>query len=212
MKSEIHALSAAMQKAKIILFCTAAAVAYGIVHDQVTVRLCVEYFTIAHPPLFHATSPAVLGLCWGIAATCGVGALLGVVLAEVSQSAGLPPTPIRHIFRPIGGLLAIMAISASLAGLLGFELSRRSIIAIPAAFKDLIPASRHDRFMAVWFAHAASYLVGLAGGLAVIGRLWRARGRPRIFSIFPRSKGAIIRTLILAAAAAFVVWIRFFKP
>ncbi|MFI5379272.1 MAG: hypothetical protein ACHRHE_08245 [Tepidisphaerales bacterium] len=35
-----------------ILLCILAAVCYGIVHDQVTARICVEYFTIGHPPVF----------------------------------------------------------------------------------------------------------------------------------------------------------------
>jgi hypothetical protein len=65
-----------MQKAKIILLSTVAAIAYGVIHDQITARLCVEYFAIAHPPLFHTTSPTVLGICWGIAATFAVGAFL----------------------------------------------------------------------------------------------------------------------------------------
>ena len=146
-----------------MLLSTVAAIAYGIVHDQITARLCVEYFTIAHPPLFHSTSPTLLGICWGIAATVGVGALLGVVLALVSQSEGLPPVAILHVFTSILGLLAVMAISALLAGGVGFELSRRSIVCIPAALADRIPPSQHHRFMAVWFVHGASYLVGLVG-------------------------------------------------
>ena len=65
-----------MRTSNIVLLCMAAAIAYGIVHDQITARLCVEYFTVAHPPLFHTTSPTILGICWGIAATFGVGAIL----------------------------------------------------------------------------------------------------------------------------------------
>jgi hypothetical protein len=102
-----------MREAKIVLLSTVAAVAYGIVHDQITARLCVEYFTIAHPPLFHTTSPTILGLCWGTAATFGVGLLLGVVLALVSQSEGLPPVPTPHLFKSILGLLAVTALSGS---------------------------------------------------------------------------------------------------
>jgi hypothetical protein len=31
-------------------------VVYGIVHDQVTARVCVEYFTVGHPPVFQTNS------------------------------------------------------------------------------------------------------------------------------------------------------------
>ena len=102
-----------------------------------------------------------------------------------------------------------MAISAALAGVVGFELSRRSIIRIPAALAELVPSSQHHRFMAVWFAHGASYLVGLAGGAFMILRIWWARGRPRVLSVLPNSTGAVIRAMILAAIAALIVWFRF---
>jgi hypothetical protein len=65
------------QKAKILLLCILAATTYGILHDQITARLCLEYFTLAHPPLFHTESPTILAFCWGILATIGVGAVLG---------------------------------------------------------------------------------------------------------------------------------------
>lgn len=209
--SKAGAPLAGLRTAKIILLSTLAAMVYGVVHDQVTARLCVEYFTIGHPPLFHTTSPTLLGICWGIAATVGIGALLGVVLALVSQSDSLPPVPIRRVFESILGLLVVMAIFASLAGVVGFELSRRSIICLPAAFADLVQPSQHNRFMAVWFIHGASYLVGLAGASFIIVRIWWARGRPRVISVLPHTAGGVIRAVILAAIAALVVWFRFAK-
>jgi hypothetical protein len=198
-----------MAKVKITLLCIVAAVAYGIVHDQFTARLCVEYFTVAHPPLIHTSSPTVLGFFWGTIATIGLGLLLGVVLALVSQSPGLPPVPVRRVFKLIAGLLALTAIAAALAGVIGFELSRRSIVCIPATLAHLVPSDHHHRFMAVWFAHGASYLVGVTGGLLLIFRIWRERGRPRVLSVFPRTRAAVVRAVILIAIAALIIWLRF---
>lgn len=84
-----------MAKLKITLLSIVAAVTYGIVHDQFTARLCVEYFTVAHPRLIHTNSPTLLGFCWGTVATIGVGLLLGVVLALVSQSPKKVPVPVQ---------------------------------------------------------------------------------------------------------------------
>jgi len=50
----------------IILLCVDAAILYGIFHDQVTARLCVEYFTIGHPNIFGTDNPTVLAIAWGI--------------------------------------------------------------------------------------------------------------------------------------------------
>jgi len=47
----------------------------GIAHDEITVRVCAEYFTIAHPPLFPTASRTLLAACWGIAATVGLALL-----------------------------------------------------------------------------------------------------------------------------------------
>jgi hypothetical protein len=90
-----------VQMAKIVALGIAAAVVYGIGHDQISAHVCVEYFIIAHPRLFGTTSSAVLGICWGIAASVGIGAILGMLLAVVSQSADAPPVPIRHLLRSI---------------------------------------------------------------------------------------------------------------
>jgi hypothetical protein len=198
-----------MNKTKVILACVLAAIAYGIVHDQITARLCVEYFTVAHPPLFHTQSPTILGFCWGVAATIGIGAVLGAILAEVSQSEGLPPYPIPRLCHSLLILLATMALTALFAGVLGFELSRHSIISLPVTFAELIPQARHDRFMAVWFAHCASYLAGLTGGAFLILRIWNQRGKPRVIALIPRTKPGIIRALILAVLVAVILYIRF---
>ncbi len=55
-----------MDSLKIILLSIAAAVAYGIIHDQITARICVEYFTIGHPPVFGTDDPTLLGIGWGM--------------------------------------------------------------------------------------------------------------------------------------------------
>jgi hypothetical protein len=198
-----------MRKAKVILLVVLAAVTYGIIHDQITAHLCVEYFTVGHPNLFHTDSPILLGFCWGVAATVGIGAVFGAVLAEVSQSPGLPPYPMRPLRRSLLILIATMAVAAFLSGLLGFELSRHSIIRLPVTFNDLILPSRRDRFMAAWFAHGASYLVGFAGGAFLIFRIWTQRGRPPVIGLVPRTRLAIIRALLLACTVAVILYLRF---
>jgi hypothetical protein len=195
--------------AQIIVLSILAACSYGVVHDQITVRICLEYFTVAHPLLFHTTSPTLLALCWGVAATAAIGAALGVILALVSQSREAPPYPVSRLARSIFVLLAVMGVSAFAAGVVGYELSWRKVISIPVGLTEIIPAHQHHRFMAVWFAHGASYVVGLAGGALLCFKVWQARGRPSVISFFPHTRAAALRAAVLAGVAAYILWIRF---
>jgi hypothetical protein len=58
-----------LESLKIILVCVASAILYGIIHDQFTARICIEYFTVFHPPIFATQSPTLLGIGWGVIAT-----------------------------------------------------------------------------------------------------------------------------------------------
>jgi hypothetical protein len=198
-----------VNRARIILLCIAAAITYGVLHDQVTARLCIEYFTVAHPPLFSATSPTMVALCWGVAATVGIGTIFGVLLALVAHAGSGPPLAASRLLRPVIKLLAMMAVSALFAGMCGYFLAQHGTISIPDDLGDSIPQSRRHEFMAVWFAHGASYLVGLSGGAFLVYSVWRSRGRPAILSLYPRSPTAVIRAAVVVILAAYVFWIRF---
>jgi hypothetical protein len=54
-----------IENLKIILLCVAAAIEYGVAHDQITARVCLEYFTVFHPPVFATQSPTALAFGWG---------------------------------------------------------------------------------------------------------------------------------------------------
>jgi len=45
------------------------AVCFGVVHDQFTARLSLEYFTVAHDRLFLSDSPTLHAAAWGVLAT-----------------------------------------------------------------------------------------------------------------------------------------------
>lgn len=198
-----------MKKAQVVIFSLLAAWVYGIVHDQITVRLAIEYFSVAHPPIFRTTNPTLLGFCWAIAATSGIGIALGSILALVSQSDGAAPVPLSEIRRSLLRLIGMMACASLLAGAVGFYLSRLQMISIASKFDDLIPIHKHDRFVAVWFMHLASYIAGFGGGALLCYRVWKERGRPAVLKIFPNSPAATIRAALIVGAAAYIMWIRF---
>lgn len=164
-----------MQAVAIVALCLGASVVYGILHDQITARVCVEYFTIGHPPIFGTESPTLLAFGWGVLATWWVGLLLGVALAYAARAEDRPRRDVRSLIRPIAGLLLVMAASALAAGLVGFGLARSGVLSLAEPLASLVPADRHARFLADGAAHLASYGVGLLGGIVVIARVWRSR-------------------------------------
>lgn len=160
---------------RIVVLCIAAAVLYGLVMDQITIRVCPEYFTIAHPRVIHTRSLTVLALYWGVAATWWVGLLLGAPLAYVSRrKAPQPPICARDLIRPLGLLLAVMAVCTILAGVTGYLLAKRGAIS-PADWQWDIPPEAHAAFVADAFAHLASYAAGLIGGAVLIIRVVKRR-------------------------------------
>src|SRR5262245_25580169 len=137
-----------MQSLAIIVLCIVAAVLYGIVHDQVTARVCVEYFTIGHAPVFGTDDPTLLGLGWGVIATWWIGLLLGVPLAIVARAGQRPKRSVGSLLRPISVLLLVMAACALLAGILGWVLASNGAVVLVGPIARRVPADRHVPFLA----------------------------------------------------------------
>ena len=166
-----------MESLNIVFACIAAAILYGIVHDQFTARVCVEYFTVFHPPIFATRSPTLLGIGWGIIATWWVGASLGMLLALAARAGSRPKLAAAALIRPIGKLLLVMAACAAISGVIGFFLARRSLITAPELVMNSLPLSVGPRFMADWWAHGASYAVGFFGGIILCITQYHRRKR-----------------------------------
>jgi hypothetical protein len=166
-----------MEVLKIVLFSTAAAIAYGILHDQVTAHVCVEYFTIAHPPVFPTESPFWLAIGWGIIATWWVGLPLGGLLAAAARLGSNPKLRLADLYRPIVLLMAACGIVAMLAGAVGAALVSARVPVLAPYWASVIPAEKHVAFAFAAWAHAASYLAGALGGMLLIGRTVRLRAR-----------------------------------
>jgi hypothetical protein len=168
-----------IQSVRIIFLSIAAAIIYGILHDQITARVCVEYFTIGHPQLFivPTDNPTLLGIGWGIVATWWVGLPLGIMLAIAAQAGSRTKCSARSLVLPIGKLLSVMAICALAAGIVGWFLARARLFVLVEPLAQRVPTEKHIAFLADLWAHNASYLVGIIGGVVLVVRTWRSRGK-----------------------------------
>jgi hypothetical protein len=164
-----------MESLKIILLAIIAAVTYGIVHDQVTARICVEYFTIGHAPIFGTEDPTLLGVGSGILATWWVGLFLGVPAAAAARLGSWPKRDARWLLKPIVVLMLASACGAFLAGIAGWWLASRKIVFLVGPLADEVPTEKHVAFLIDGFAHTASYGFGFLGGLALMGYILVSR-------------------------------------
>jgi hypothetical protein len=60
--------------------CIFAAVLYGVLHDQITARVCLEYFTVFHPPVFATQSPTRWQIALGDGRRCTLSWLASLLL------------------------------------------------------------------------------------------------------------------------------------
>ena len=179
------------QSLLIVVLCVAAAVAYGVVHDQITVRVCVEYFSRTQPHLIDSESPTLLAFAWGVVATWWVGLGLGILIALAARIGTWPTVDSRDIVKPVLLLLATMGTLATLAGFSGFHLSHDGLISLPPGVEGVLPIETHHRWMGVLYAHNASHDVGFIGGLtlAVLTIMTRRRRAILLSVPTPSSNG-----------------------
>jgi len=164
-----------MQFVLIILLSVFSAIVYGIIHDQITARICVEYFTIGHPPIFNTESPTLLAFGWGVVAAWWVGLMLGFPLACAARLGSSRALTATELIKPIAILLGVMGLGAILAALIAFIFGSNGSLQIPAVFASALPSQKHIPFLVDMWAHSASYLFGFVGGIVLIVRIWRRR-------------------------------------
>ena len=154
-----------------IAFC----IVYGVLLDQITVRICVEYFTIGHPIIIRTNDPTQLGIVWGVVATWWVGLLFGIPLSFAARYGPAPKRNASQLVRPMLILMMVCGVFASLLGGMGFVAASNGWVFLVGDLKGRIPLDRHTYFIADLWAHCASYFFGFAGGIFLIVMTWRSR-------------------------------------
>ncbi|HZU81839.1 MAG TPA: hypothetical protein VE987_02935 [Polyangiaceae bacterium] len=161
----------------ILNIAVAAAIVYGVAHDNVTARLCVEYFTVGHPRVIASESPTALALVWGVLATWWFGALLGALLAIAARAGRRPKWGPRAVVKPIAALLVAVATASFIGGCLGYRHARMRDYPDWLSRLSLGPDAQFWFVVDLW-AHRAAYLAGLVFTIALCAlvavRRWRA--------------------------------------
>jgi len=162
-----------LERLKIIFLCIAGAIIYGEIHDQITVRICLEYFTEHHPQILGGTqNPTLLAISWGVIATWWVGFFLGLPLAVCATVGKLPKITARGLIQPVVVVLLILGTLAAVAGCVGHFMA----VGGYRPPEDLgVSESYRVGFVTAWFTHNASY--GFGGLLGIALCVWALRRR-----------------------------------
>ena len=190
--SGLHAFGAAtittvsQEFCKIIGMSIAAAVLYGTVQDQITARVCIEYFNSdLHPGhknfLLHmgyqnleALSPTQIAFFFGFYATWWVGLGLGVPLAFAARTGrNLPKLPLKDLVKPMAVLLSSVAVGSLLSGVIGYALASNGQISLYD--NHGFDQDTCNKYLANGCAHNAAYALGIVGGIGMC--LWVLRKR-----------------------------------
>jgi len=198
-------LARALNAANIISFSILCTIGYGVLHDQITARLCLEYFTVAHPKLEGLSDASTIALFWGVAATWLFGAFFGTLLAIAANIGKRPAYPFFLLIRSILILFLTMSLCALVSGVIGYILTALRVIAPPSELQNLIAEPKHATFMADAFAHEASYIVGIVGSLVIAETTWHTRQKT---SSVPEANLAEIniRTTEISLSVELMVW------
>jgi hypothetical protein len=160
---------------KTIATCILASVLYGLIHDQITIRICPQYFTIWHPHVIETDSLTVLALVWGVIATWWMGAFLGILVGGSATFGQWPIPSFNYIFKCILWIMGASAIGAILAGLIAWQIHAIAPAFIMREQIASLDLETQRRFTIDLFIHNASYNVAPIGAIIASIFIWRRR-------------------------------------
>jgi hypothetical protein len=100
-----------------------------------------------------------------------------VLLAVAARVGRAPKRSARELVRPIAVLLGAMGACSLAAGLAALSVSPEGVEFLAGGIARKLPREHRVAFLADLWAHSASYLAGIVGGLFLVA--WVARRRRR---------------------------------
>lgn len=152
------------------------AIGYGLIHDQITIRICPQYFTIWHPFLFNGeqNNLTLLALCWGVIATWWFGLFLALILGGLAVAGPRPLPPFRFVLRTICRILIWTAFGAALAGIAAWLTKAQAPTHVMGDVLYRLGPDFRRRFTIDLFIHNASYdvapIAAIVYGLLLLKR------------------------------------------
>lgn len=144
-----------------------AIVGYAVLQDQVSARLCPEYFTVLHRPIPGVTDPTLLGVCWGFLGGWWGGVLLGYAAGLTATLGDRPKLSPRELVQPIGLLVGGVAAATALAGFSVWRHSEMLGVTLDPGMAEAVPVRRHRALLTVACYHFVAYASSVLGGVVL---------------------------------------------
>ncbi len=155
---------------------------FGVLMDQVSARLCPEYFTVLHSPIPGLTDPTLVGVVWGVLGAAGGGVALGYAAGLAATVGRRPPLSTRELVRPMVVTVGAVAAAVAITGVSVWYNAHGLGVRLDAAVGDAIPAQRHVAALNVGCYHLTAYAASVLGSVVLcvwVGRERAKRGSSR---------------------------------
>ncbi|WP_020473290.1 hypothetical protein [Zavarzinella formosa] len=140
---------------------------YGILQDQISSRLCPEYFTVLHNPIPGLTDPTLIGIVWGFLAAAGGGVAMGYAAGLAATLGKNPPLATRDLVRPMLLLMAAVAVVTAITGVSAHRHAEMFNVRLDPRLDALIPVERHRAAFTVACYHFAAYASAILGSVVM---------------------------------------------
>jgi hypothetical protein len=150
---------------------------YAAVQDQVSARLCPEYFTHFHNPIPGLSDPTLTGIAYGFLGAWWGGALFGYFAGITATVGKRPPLAVRQLLLPMGlAVAAVAGVSAITGGAVALY-ADGLMVEVNQYAAGPVPAARRRWLLVVCCYHLAAYVSAVVASLTCC--VWIARERAR---------------------------------
>jgi hypothetical protein len=164
-----------MKRTAIVILAVTMAVAFGIVHNLVTVQISPANFTVGHARIVPTNSPVVLAIAWGLVTPFVAGLIVGVPLSMIATVGSKPQLSTAQLALPIAALCMAMAVGSIAGGAVGYARARSGSHDLPESLARRVPVHDLVRFASIRTAHTWAHRAGFAGGVVLWLYAWRIR-------------------------------------
>ena len=150
-------------------------VGYAMLQDQVSARLCPEYFTVFHNPLPGLTNPTLVGIVWGFVGSCWGGAIMGYAVGLAGTLGPRQSLTVRQLVIPMLLLTGAIAVVTVITGLTAYRHAVMFDIRLDPVIDPDVPFQRHHELFTVACYHLAAYVTAVVGTVILCIAVARCR-------------------------------------